>query len=388
MPWIDSFLDYTENLVSPLLFRQWAGISIIAAVLERKVWVHTLGSNLYPNLYILLIAPPGIGKTELTWRAESFVSSIRGTHIASGDVTKAALIDDLADAKRAVGNQIYNSLYICINEMGVLLPQYDMSFMSVLTDLYDGKKYKERKRGKNKGEAVEISEPQLNLLAAGTPAYLRDTMPEGAWDQGFTSRSIIVYSGERQIVDLFSSREEDVAGQKALTTDLRAIAALRGQFDFEDEAIEYLRAWHASRGEPEPTHPRLLHYNTRRTAHLLKLSMIAAASNHCTPIIKLADAELATVWLLQAEAEMPNAFKAMTAGGTGKIIEEAWYFLFQVYTKTKKPVPEARLISFLSTTIPPHQVMVTIEMMEKAGLIKRSLIKGVGNAYTPHKPEH
>ena len=66
--------------------------------------------------------------------------------------------------------------------------------MSILNHLYDCPPYKERKRGK--GIEYELENAQLNLLAGTQPAYLNNLLPEGAWQQGFMSRTIIVYSGE------------------------------------------------------------------------------------------------------------------------------------------------------------------------------------------------
>src|SRR5580704_9488473 len=61
--WIDAFQEYTGSFLETApIFRKWIAISTIAAVLERKVWIDT-GSNLYPNLYIFIIGPSGIGKT-------------------------------------------------------------------------------------------------------------------------------------------------------------------------------------------------------------------------------------------------------------------------------------------------------------------------------------
>ena len=68
--WVDGFYEHTLNLPTPNLFRKWSAIAAIAGVLERKAWVHTLGSNLYPSLYTVLVAPPGVGKTILTSRVE------------------------------------------------------------------------------------------------------------------------------------------------------------------------------------------------------------------------------------------------------------------------------------------------------------------------------
>ncbi len=180
--WADGFYSITENLSSPAIFRRWAAISAIAGALERKVWVQTLGSKLYPNIYAILVAPPGVGKTEVTWRVRDIWESLEDHCIASTSVTKASLIDELNDAERRIvtnhrDNPVdhFNSLLMSINELGVLIPAYENEFMNVLTDLWDCKHYSERRRT-NKLEIV-IKRPQLNLLAACTPSYLMNVLP-------------------------------------------------------------------------------------------------------------------------------------------------------------------------------------------------------------------
>lgn len=181
--WIEGFLSHTENISSPPLFRKWGAIATIAGALERKVWVRSLGSRLFPNMYTVLVAPPGVGKTEITWRIRKLWESLEDHHIASTSVTKASLIDELAEANRrwveinsADPVTHFNSLLLCINELGVLLPAYENEFMNTLTDLWDCKHYSERRRT-SKIE-IDIDNPQLNLVAACTPSYLMHVLPE------------------------------------------------------------------------------------------------------------------------------------------------------------------------------------------------------------------
>ena len=62
--WITNFLDYTAAIPSPASFRLWSAITAISGVLERKVWIQTAQSFLYPNLFTLLVGPPATGKTQ------------------------------------------------------------------------------------------------------------------------------------------------------------------------------------------------------------------------------------------------------------------------------------------------------------------------------------
>lgn len=388
MDWVDGFLAYTANITSPEIFRRWAAISTLAGALERRVWVRTLGSDLYPNLYVLLVAPPGVGKTEVTWRVREMWKSVPDLHIAYSSVTKAALIDNLADSTRSImrPNSVpavitFNSLNVSINELGVLIPAYDNEFMNILTDLYDCKHYSEKRRSKNL--AIEIERPHLNLLGGCTPSYLTATMPEGAWDQGFTSRTILIYSGEPLVRDLFAEEDAKEAERDQLQAALKDIGEVYGKFTFTPEASEAINNWHMQGGPPKPDHPRLFHYNTRRTVHALKLSMIASISASLDLTITLEHVQRAIDWLIEAEVYMPDIFKAMASGGPGQLMEETWHFVFTAYNKAGKvPVPETRVVNYLSQRTPAHNVTRVLEVLIGGGLLKKGLGKN-GVEYTP-----
>lgn len=385
--WIDTFLEYTENISSPPLFRKWAAISTVAGALERKVWIRTLGSRLYPNMYVVLVAPPGVGKTEVTWRVRKLWESLEDHHIASTSVTKASLIDELAEANRRwvdpkAENPVthFNSLLLCINELGVLLPAYENEFMNTLTDLWDCKHYSERRRT-SKIE-IDIKAPQLNLVAACTPSYLMHVLPEGAWDQGFLSRTMLIYSGERQLRSLFADTSFDESLYSILENRLGEIAGMFGELKFTRDAAQAVDHFHMTDGEPKPDHPKLMSYNIRRTVHLLKLCMVSSVSRSSQFLIEIEDFQRAYDWLTEAEQWMPDIFKAMSQGGAGKTMEEAWHFIFTAHAKEGKPVLKHRLINFLQERVPVHNIQTTIDMMEQGKMIEKQLTTA-GEAYKP-----
>src|SRR5688572_32566755 len=104
-----------------------------------------------------------------------------------------------------------------------------------MTDLWGCKRYDEKKRT-SKLE-IHMPAPQLNFLAATTPSYLNQLLPEGAWDQGFIARTTLVYSGPGDDIDLFGEVEEDSAMRNALVEDLKKVGNLYGAFSFTEEAI-------------------------------------------------------------------------------------------------------------------------------------------------------
>ena len=277
-------MNFSDKLTSPELFRRWAAISTIAGALERKVWVKTMGSYLYPNMYIILVAPPGIGKSEVTWRVRELWKGLEGHFVASTSVTKASMMDELAEASRRIvtnnpHNPVdsFNSLQLCINELGVLIPAYENEFMNILTDLWDCKDYSESRRSSRK-EPINLKRTQLNMLAAATPSYMNHLLPEGAWDQGFISRTMLIYSGDRQLRSLFADDLVDEELFEELKRDLERISNLHGEIQWTADAAKLIDNFHMTGGAPAPSHPKLLSYGVRRTVHLIKLCMVISVS--------------------------------------------------------------------------------------------------------------
>ena len=242
---------------------------------------------------------------------------------------------------------------------------YEHDFMSVLTHVYDCTDFSERKRG---GTRIDLGAVQVNVLAAIQPAYLAELIPEIAWEQGFMSRVIMVYSGERIFKDLFAERSGTQL--QDLTKRLSQIAQLYGEFTFTDEAVELLRTNHRTDWPPKPAHPKLDPYTRRRTTHILKLCMVASASENSELIIDAPHVLRAIDWLHTAETQMPEVFKSMAASGKHTaIMRELISWMREQYILRNKNIPEGEVILFLSERMEAFRVQVTLDNMVKAGAL-------------------
>jgi len=391
--WIESFGELVNGSGAPSLFRKWNAIATVAMALERRVWVDVGMGPLYPNLYTILVGPPGVGKTELTSKVQGLLSPLStgnadGIHLAPASVTAAAIIDSLKDAERKFYEPTspleplrYNSLAVISNDLGTLLPAYDPDMMNRLTDLYDGHPYSERRRTRELN--FQIPKPNINILAATTPAHLANSLPEGAWDQGFLSRTILVFNAERIITPLFQFKKDASLLRGEIENDIRHIFTMAGEMKFEPKAAAAINAWHVSGGQPAPDHPRLRNYNSRRTSHVLKLCVIACASSSDTMVIQHDHFMQALDWLLEAEIFMPDIFKAMVVNADAKAADECWHHAYTIYMKEDKPVAEHRLVAFLQERVPVQNVMKLLDLMERAHMLEKVLVGDVGNAYKP-----
>lgn len=375
---------------SPAIYRKWAAISTISAALERRAYTVLFGLQLFPNQYITLIGGPATGKSVAIMEAIDLVNETQAFSLAPSNVSKASLVDALAKAVRKViptsptaSYLEYNSLYVAASELGIFLTEYSTEFVTFLTSMWDNVKYDEWKRTGDK--KIVIERGQLNFIAGTTPSALGELLPEGAWDQGFTSRTLFIFSDEKILVDPLAipDRKTDVSLRNSLVADLKQICTLQGQFFFTAEAGAAFSQWHMFGQQPQPDHPKLVHYLGRRTNHLAKICMAVSASRSNDLLITKDDFETALGWLLEIEVAMPEIFKAMTIkGGDSNIIHEAYQYVYKAYMRDRKPVPQHKLIFFLQQRLPPHSVLRVLQNMVASQMLQESF-EGGRAFYTP-----
>lgn len=373
--WIELFLDYTEGIPSPEIFRLWSGITAVAGALERRVWIEASRGVIYPNLYTLLVGRPGVGKSQAIARTYDLWYATNDLKVAPDSVTKASLIDAINAADRKIilneTSMIeFHSLQVAALEFGVLVPAHDLEFLNALNHIFDNPpNYRENRRMFG-NKQIDISNPQLTILAGTQPTYLATLLPEEAWGMGFTSRLIMVYSSEAAPINLFDNIAPREKEYDSLLAGMKGMLKLHGRVDVDEKSKVELTSWAKAGCPPIPQHSKLENYNARRILHALKLSLISAVSGGRS-IITLYDVERAKMWLTSAERLMPDIFRDMIMRSDAQIIQELYLFTWQLWVKEKAPIHESRLIHFLQTRVPSEKVMRLLEIVERSNMITR-----------------
>jgi len=358
--WIEAFVEYTADLESPEIFRRWTAIATIGATLEQKVWAHTT-DNIYPNMYTFIVGHPGVGKSRTIAAARRLCETIEGYPIGPQSVSKASLVDALKKSRRSVTNvalgisEEYNSMILFSDDWQVTMSEWNKELIAGLTTFYDViASYSEMKRTKEID--IKIKAPQLNILAGSTPSQLMTTMPEGSWEQGFTSRAMFIFSDDRHINETAFGRKEK--NPEDLIHDLHVISSLWGQLGNAENFIAQVDNWRRAGMPPVPNHPRLLHYNSRRFVHLLKLCIIVCVDRGQKLIITEEDYKRALSWLIEAEMHMPNLFQAGAGNADANAMQEIAH-----YVKALGQVEEGDLIKFATNKIPAQSLQRILDLM-------------------------
>ncbi len=371
---VDTFLEWTSLAPSPYLFRLWSAVGCVAGALERRVWVRALAKPTFPNLFVMLVAAPGIGKGVIDEAADLWKRSKR-LKVAPDSTTSASMLDALMEAHKVVriNGEVryeYHSMPIASEEFGFFLPSHDLEFLSRLNRIYTNPDAIRIKR-KYLKEEVSILNPQITLLAGTQPGFLGSLLPEEAWTMGFTQRLMLVYAESGPSPELFVEDPARAEHEEALLSAIADLTRVEGQFQWEPRAAELITKWDSAGGPPAPTHLRLSHYCRRRTQYMLKLMLISAASRRGDPVILEFDFERALVWLKAAEAVMPDVFREMHGKSDRHLLAELSGACFRLYGPKRAPVHRSRLLEFLSERAPGEKVHKLLELAEQTGLMQR-----------------
>lgn len=382
--WLKHWLEFSSAWESPERMRLWAGISAISAVLQRKCWTYVKNQPLYPNLYVLLVGPPGVGKGNAMKVLRAWLRDVDNVNIAPDSLTQRSFYSELEAAhcdpeltdeflgKSAEGflNKGHCSLSAFIEELGVFLHPGDHDFIWALCHVYDCPPelhHKTQHAGENKAREIYYS-----MISACTPKALKDIFTEQALELGISARTMIIYSEEKIDVPIFGRPPGRGALEKDLKYDLRRMARIKGEYQFDEEAARELVAWSKTGFHPAPKDLRFEHYNTRRFVQLVKTCMCCAASKRQDPVILPEDLFQAKTFMLEAERVMPQAVQ--TVGANPYLVQQqtAIRLVNRIWQAETRGVTEAEIRQRLNTELDPRYTDQFIDSLEKARWVSTS----------------
>lgn len=314
--WLNAFLEWTSHGEAPQKLYFWTGISTIAGALRQQVWLDQAYFKWYPNLYVILVAPPGVvSKSTTAALGMGLLKEVPGVHFGPEVVTMQALLDAFEERTEMFEfdgmHYPMSALTISSSEFGNLLSPQDKVMVDMLTNLWDNVGFKKRTR--MHGEQV-IKSPFLNIIACTTPSWIAENFPTYMIGGGFTSRCLFVYADQKAkyVAYPYLHVPKDFAERRArLVEDLEHISMLKGPFTITPDGIEWGEKWYLkfmkedSRKIDEAT---LGGYINRKQTLIHKVAMCLSASARDELVLDASVLALAEKFITELEGDMPQVF--------------------------------------------------------------------------------
>ena len=315
--WLTGFMENVTWGEAPDYFYFWTGVATIAATLRRRVWLDMGTFTWYPNLYTILVAPPGIvQKSSTSDLGMRLLKQIPGLHQGPSTLTWQSLYDAFLE----VGDEFPISptetrtqypLYINSPELGITLNMTDMDMVNQLIHMWDG--YELKKRTRMDGELI-IPTPSLNFIACTTPSWIAENVPQYLIGGGLTSRMLFVYGEEKARYIAYPQRHmpKDYAERQGrLIRDLERISQIIGGFTLTEDAYKWGEEWYENFHKNEATKldkTLVGGYIARKQTLVHKVAMILSVSRSNDLTIDRALLERSVLLITQLEEHMPKVY--------------------------------------------------------------------------------
>lgn len=333
----DSYLHYTAGGEVPTTFNRWSAIVGIAALLERNCCVEFGHTEIYPNIYSMLIGSAGTRKSSAIKLMKKLLIKSGYQTIAAERTSKEKFLHDLSkhedENEDVLEANLFNSndressavtpMFIAADEANDFFGINNMDFLSILGSLWDWEgKYENRIKS---GSSDWIPNPTISILSGNTATGFSLAFPSSILGQGFFSRLLIVYgepNGRRVTIPRRPSDEETahiIGLLQAIRMQCTGIYSFRGG----DKGSAFLLFDKIYQEYVAIDDPKFESYSNRRIIHLLKLCLVVAASRLEKDITETSVIQ-ANTYLSYIEKLMPKALgefgKARSADVTHKVM--------------------------------------------------------------------
>ena len=304
--WLMKYGEYTIESESPEQFHLWTGLSILGSAVRRNVWLNQGTHILYPNMYVILIGPPGrVRKSTSIRLGRHLLLGLDGIHFGADSCTREDLIKSLGKIS-AMSKQA--AMTIHSTELSSLIEPSGIKMIQFLTDIFDGD-IKWQYSTKHQGRDL-IENPVLNILAATTPTWIADGLPADIVGHGFISRVLFVYGADRRFLKPFPGQlNAELA--KDLRADLDHISRIEGVFEWGKDSKKIYSKIYTEIDQTKPKDYRVEGFHNRKDIYTLKVAMLLAVARSDELIIHPGDITTAYAALSAIEESMHKTFSAV-----------------------------------------------------------------------------
>jgi hypothetical protein len=282
----------------------------LASAVRRNLHLPRGYFNIYPNLYIALVAPSGFSKSSAAnIGINAIVSKLKSVDLLKEKLTSWFLLDYFDKLTKSKGECCVT---IYAPEMKSFLGDLNKTeTVTLLTSFYecpDSPAY--RTKG---GGVLQFKDICINLIACSTPEWLTFGTTTDEIAGGFTGRFVYVYadSTDRSFPFPEDFITPDIADlQQDLVSDLTHISTLKGQFVITNQAKAEYIMWYKTRKQ-ECRDERLVSYYERKRDLIFKIAMLLSVAQDDSMVID--EDILHTTWtmLTDLEINMGKAFSGV-----------------------------------------------------------------------------
>jgi hypothetical protein len=270
---ISNYMEYAiKQTDAPPIFHLAVALSILSTCLGNRVAIYSFGHYIYPNLWVLILAPSGIFRKSTSMDIGTrLLKQIAPDMMCPHDFTREKLITHLSQHPAGL---------VTCGEFGELLAKMNIDYMKglkeVLTHLYDcPPEYRRETMDKEHG-TITITKPAVGLLGATTIDWLYDRVKDGDIRGGFLARFAVI-SADEKLDTKGMTMPPDPMFEESLLDFLSNMTMVEGIVEMPVATQKVYRDWilqHEGEIVSKRLDPALQGFYTRLGTYALKFSVL------------------------------------------------------------------------------------------------------------------
>lgn len=315
MSFLSDYREFTSGNEAHPTYHLFSSLVALSSIISRRVWLDMDYFTIYPNLYVVLVGPPGNRKSSAMATTKYLLRELKAIPFSGECISKEKLVMDMVEQERAMDGipdkykdkRIYSPMTVCVTELSEFLSISAAGMIGFLTDVYDQDFYEHKT--KNKGTAV-VTGPFLNLIACTTPEWITTYLRSDIISGGFSRRTLFVYETEKASRIAFPTVTPAMrAAWSRLFTQATKLLNIRGPFQWHPDARTYYKKWYETLEMPKDE-TTIGYYETKHI-QMLKIAMLVAVSESEELILTIRHIEIALDFLKLVETNLGRVFQSM-----------------------------------------------------------------------------
>lgn len=341
MNFLADYLHFNSGNEANTNYHTWCALSALASLVSRKVWVDMGYFQVYPNLYTILVGPPGNKKTLAMDLAKDLVREVGGVPFSAECQTKEHLVKVLTECevhltpKEGAPPYIYTPLTIYATELSQFIGVDPARMLDFLVTVYDRKFYDS---GTLKHGQQAIVGPYINLVGCTTPEWITNYLKTDIITGGFSRRCVFVLEDENDKRIALPVVTDDMrAAWRRCVERGQQLSQVFGEFTWDYETLQYYRKWYETR--TISTNPSICAFDRTQFIQVLKVSMLLTLAQTNELRLHLAPLKASMELLNNILTSLPRVFAGMGRNELAQVSAKLEGQLLRAGT----PMPEKEL---------------------------------------------
>lgn len=348
------YVSYSSGNEAHPNYHLWGGLMALAAIMSRRVWLDFEHFTLKPNIYAVLLGPPGSKKNTAIDLCTGFLHKVNGADpnlipFAADCGSKEKLVKELAASQRKFTTKdgvehTHAPLNIFATELSQFLgTQTAAHMLDFMTTVYSQDRYV---RSTILHDREVILGPCVNMLAATVPEWITNYLKADVITGGFSRRVVFIYETEEgEPIPFPTITDEQRAAYDRMLVRASCLLGVSGAFTWSPEARAFFIEWYTHHQKTLPKDPNLQFYYRTRWTQIMKVAMFVSLS--CSDSLMLTKDDILTAIAIMEKTER-NLSKVFVGMGRNELSALS-NKVVEILTANQGPMLEKQVKSILFT---------------------------------------